>query len=190
MIGLFCKRALWKRRCATPTNSKRSCKQTTQPLQSLTGGEWPQKRFGLLKFLSVKIQGSEDAQDALSCMSLFAKEPLIIGLFCGKWPMEIKHPICLYHPVDKLAFWRFHLQCMFYRKFTSKLALWKLAFWESHLEADRGVVHFVDADYEGLDASRLGQHHVLARLVGVSRKSALQLLCAPTWVASSTFENI
>ena len=30
------------------------------------------------------LQGGEDPQDALSCMSCFAKEPLIIRLFCGK----------------------------------------------------------------------------------------------------------
>jgi len=31
----------------------------------------------------------EDAEDALSCRSLSAKGPLIIGLFCGKWPIKI-----------------------------------------------------------------------------------------------------
>ena len=31
-----------------------------------------------------KLQGGEDAQDAPSCKSLCAEEPLIIGLFCGK----------------------------------------------------------------------------------------------------------
>ena len=30
------------------------------------------------------VRGGKDAQDGLSCRSLFAKEPLIIGLFCGK----------------------------------------------------------------------------------------------------------
>ena len=30
------------------------------------------------------LQGGEDALDALRCRSLFAKEPRIIGLFCGK----------------------------------------------------------------------------------------------------------
>ena len=30
------------------------------------------------------LQCGEDSQDALSCRSFFAKEPLIIGLFCGK----------------------------------------------------------------------------------------------------------
>jgi len=29
-------------------------------------------------------QGGEDAQNALSCRSLSAKKPRIIGLFCGK----------------------------------------------------------------------------------------------------------
>jgi len=30
-----------------------------------------------------------------------AKEPLIIGLFCGKWPMKIRHPMTLRHPVQQ-----------------------------------------------------------------------------------------
>jgi len=48
------------------------------------------------------------------CRSFFAKEPLIIGLFCGKWPIQIicekwfadvhliyaiRHPMGLRHPV-------------------------------------------------------------------------------------------
>ena len=32
----------------------------------------------------LKLQCGEDPSDALSCRSCFAKEPLIIGLFCGK----------------------------------------------------------------------------------------------------------
>jgi len=34
-------------------------------------------------------------------MPFFAKEPLIIGLFCGKWPIKIRHPMTLRHPVGK-----------------------------------------------------------------------------------------
>jgi len=45
------------------------------------------------------LQGGEDQQDALSCRSFFAKEPLIIGLFCGKWPIKIRHSLGLRHPV-------------------------------------------------------------------------------------------
>jgi len=29
----------------------------------------------------------------------FGKEPLTIGLFCGKWPVKIRHPMGLCHPV-------------------------------------------------------------------------------------------
>jgi len=36
-------------------------------------------------------------------MSLFAKEPLIIGLFCGKWPLKIRHPMGLHHPIANIA---------------------------------------------------------------------------------------
>jgi len=45
------------------------------------------------------VQGGEDPQDALSCRSFFAKEPPIIGLFCRKWLIEIRHPMRLRHPV-------------------------------------------------------------------------------------------
>jgi len=32
----------------------------------------------------VHVQGGKDALDALNNSSLFVKEPLIMGLFCGK----------------------------------------------------------------------------------------------------------
>ena len=44
-------------------------------------------------------QGGEDQQDALSCRSLSAKQPLIIGLFCRKRPIKIRQPVGLRHPV-------------------------------------------------------------------------------------------
>jgi len=43
--------------------------------------------------------------DALSCRSFFAKAPLIIGLFCGKWLVKIRHPMGLRHPVLSLYTW-------------------------------------------------------------------------------------
>jgi len=36
---------------------------------------------------------------ALSCRSLSAKEPLIIGLYCRKRLIKIGHPLGLRHPV-------------------------------------------------------------------------------------------
>jgi len=57
------------------------------------------------------IQGGEDPLDALSCRSLFAKGPLIIGLFCRKRPIKIRHPMGLRHPVwvvDKIRVWLKH----------------------------------------------------------------------------------
>ena len=39
------------------------------------------------------IQGGEDAQDALSCRSFFAKEPIIIRIFGGKWLLKLRHPM-------------------------------------------------------------------------------------------------
>ena len=50
------------------------------------------------------MQGGEDAWDASSCRSFFAKEPLIIGLFCEKWPKKIRHPTGLRHPVIVISY--------------------------------------------------------------------------------------
>jgi len=36
----------------------------------------------------------------LSCRSFSAKEPIIIRLVCGKWPVKIRHPMGLRHPVS------------------------------------------------------------------------------------------
>jgi len=36
----------------------------------------------------------------IGCLrSLFGKEPIIVGLFCGKWPIHRRHPMRLRHPV-------------------------------------------------------------------------------------------
>jgi len=45
------------------------------------------------------VVSDEDVYDVLSCRSLSAKEPLIIGLFCGKRRIKIRHPMGLGHPV-------------------------------------------------------------------------------------------
>jgi len=44
----------------------------------------PRYYMSLHPCVCVWIQGGEDSQDALSCRSFPAKEPIIIGLFCGK----------------------------------------------------------------------------------------------------------
>jgi len=43
----------------------------------------------------VTLQGSIDPQDALRCRWFSAKVPLIIELFCGKWPIKIRDPMGL-----------------------------------------------------------------------------------------------
>ena len=46
----------------------------------------------------------KDSQDALNYRSFSAKEPQIIGLFCGKYTIKIRHPMTLHHPIpDKDA---------------------------------------------------------------------------------------
>jgi len=62
----------------------------------------------------ILIQGNKNAHDALDCRSLSGKEPLIIGLFCAKQPMKIRHPMRLHHPVGRVATAKTHrsaLQC-------------------------------------------------------------------------------
>jgi len=50
-------------------------------------------------------------ENTWSCSSFFAKEPLIMRLFCGKWPTKIRHSMGLHHPLveieccfEKIAF--------------------------------------------------------------------------------------
>jgi len=45
-------------------------------------------RVDFIDIVRVRIRGGKSASDALSCMSLSAKEPLIIGLFYRKWPVK------------------------------------------------------------------------------------------------------
>jgi len=53
------------------------------------------------KTLFMYIQGGKDPEDALSCRSYSAKELLIMGLFCGKWPIKIRHPLTRRHTVSR-----------------------------------------------------------------------------------------
>jgi len=46
----------------------------------------------IYQYVCIHIQGGEDQWDALRCRTFSAKEPLIIGLFCGNWPVKIRHP--------------------------------------------------------------------------------------------------
>ena len=52
-------------------------------LPPVCAGRRKKKKERLKLWLNL-VQGGGDEWDALSCRSLFAKEPLIIGLFCGK----------------------------------------------------------------------------------------------------------
>ena len=55
---------------------------------------------------NVSLQGGEDPLDALSCRSIFAKEPQIIGLFCAEWPIKMRHHMGLRHPVHNTRYKR------------------------------------------------------------------------------------
>jgi len=50
------------------------------------------------------VQGGKDSYNVSSCRLFSAKEPLIIGLFCGKWPINMSHPMRLRHPVSCTLF--------------------------------------------------------------------------------------
>jgi len=75
----------------------------------------------------LRYEGGVDAWNAWSCMSLSAKEPLIIGLFCRKRPTKIRHLILLRHPVWE---WRrstgcLQLQVSFRKRANNYRALWQ-----------------------------------------------------------------
>ena len=58
--------------------------------------------MGLLH--SVYILNSKILWDTRSYRSVSAKEPLIIGLFCGKWPINMRNPMGRHHPsVDTIS---------------------------------------------------------------------------------------
>ena len=59
------------------------------------------------------LQGGKDSQDALCCRSLSAKELIIIGLFCAKRPIKIRHLMTLRHPVPYLQVSFVHYRFIF-----------------------------------------------------------------------------
>jgi len=62
------------------------------------------------------VLGGQNPQDALSCRSFFAKKPLIIGLFCKKCPLKIRHPMGLRQHVKTWRVWWVsrRVSCVFY----------------------------------------------------------------------------
>jgi len=71
-----------------------------------------------VKMTGFLVQGGEDPSDAFTCRSFFAKKALIIRLFCGKWPIKIRHPMGLRHPVlgwfwlFSTSLWRMTSSCV------------------------------------------------------------------------------
>jgi len=60
---------------------------------------------------------------ALSHRSLFAKEPLIIGLFCTQRPLKIRHPMGLCHPVSPCKVTALSLEVIVCKRALSLVAL-------------------------------------------------------------------
>ena len=52
------------------------------------------------------------------CRSFSTKEPLNIGLFCGKWPIKIRDPMSLRHPVSVDTPYRIHVVYDVHTEFT------------------------------------------------------------------------
>ena len=62
--------------------------------------EWASSRNGLQYVAGTRhVQGGENVQDAWHCRSLFEKEPLFTGLFCGKLPTQTRQSMNLRYPV-------------------------------------------------------------------------------------------
>ena len=68
----------------------------------------------LLIYTYVRKYSSEDAHDALSCKSLSAKEPLIIGLFCRKRPIKTRPPRPIYTGLVGGTGWRRPTGCLIF----------------------------------------------------------------------------
>jgi len=69
--------------------------------------DWVKSHTHVCQYRAAKTRrmtGRTTGGGAPSCRSLFAKEPLITGLFCRKRPMKIGHPMVLCHPVYFFAF--------------------------------------------------------------------------------------
>jgi len=97
------------------THSCRTCDQITSAshVSHMTGGMsyirqivrhdsliWPYKIHSASMFM---LQGGQDSYDFLSCRSYSTKEPLNIGHFSGRWPVKIRDPVSLRHPVQTLV---------------------------------------------------------------------------------------
>jgi len=89
--GLFCRALLQKR-------------PIFLSILLIVATPYPQQKRGRCTITRAKysrsVKSGEDALDALSGRSLSAKEPLIIGFFCGNWAMKIRHHTYLCHPVS------------------------------------------------------------------------------------------
>jgi len=94
--------------------------------------------FWVLRLLSM-VQGVEDAQDASSRRSLFAKEPLIIGLFCVKWRIKKRHPMDLRHPVN----WVPHTSRAEDRQLACTFDVQPIAFGVSFLQSQNWIEYLV-----------------------------------------------
>jgi len=71
-----------------------------QPPRSLIGNLKSFFRIAVKNYsLSLRVYDMKP----LRCKSHSAQEPLIIGLLCGKWPIQIRHPMHFRHPVEDMS---------------------------------------------------------------------------------------
>jgi len=80
----------------------------------------------------------------ISCRSFFAKEPQSIGLFCGKWPIKIRHPMTLRHPVSRLK----NLQSVWVIFWSSWLI------WISRIQLESSKYHKFKSSHELRESSK------------------------------------
>ena len=67
------------------------------------------------------MQRCSMAYNIMEHSAFFAKEPLIIGLFCGKWPMKIYNIIC-----NAAGIQHYGTFCIFRKRATNYRALWSI----------------------------------------------------------------
>ena len=77
--------------------------------------------------------------DDLSCRSFCAKEPISIGLFCGKWSTKI---LIQHNKTHVITGWRFKLQVIFRKRATNYKVLWRKITYKDDNETWCDVCHY------------------------------------------------
>ena len=110
---------------------------------------------------------------------LYTKEPLDTGHFCGKWPIKIRIPMSLRHPVWHERRSKLHVECrLFYRSLFQKRPINGVCSLRHPVWHERLRVHV------WLMSHLFSQLHVECRLFcrSLFQKRPINGVCSTVWV--------